>query len=90
MSQVYGLELLPAHMRPGVERYVMNGIMPGDFLRCVLENDLVRSFGRADSINSACMAQWASWLYVEAPQDCWGSPEVVEAWCNKGGLEGRE
>jgi len=28
------------------------------------------------------MAQWASWLYNEAPLTCWGSHDKVQRWLN--------
>lgn len=52
----------------------------GDFLRAVLENKLVESFGRADDQNIRAMFQYASFLYNEAPRDSWGSAEAVDNW----------
>ncbi len=77
---------LPEHMREGARDYVERGWKPGDFLRAVLENNLVEAFGHADLINRLAMDDWAKWLWNEAPKGCWGSPEKVAAWIKaKGG-----
>ena len=73
-------DYLPPHMQDGARRYVEDGIPPGGFMRAVLENRLVESFGRADTTNFRYMDEWARWLYNEAPSKCWGSPEAVEKW----------
>lgn len=70
---------IPHHMRPSVVMYLQHGIA-GDFLTAVLSNDFVHAWGRADSINSAAMRNWASWLYNECPNSAWGSQAKVEAW----------
>lgn len=61
-------------------RYRDRGIKPGDFLTAVLENNLMRSFGLADSYNRATLFQITSFLYNEMPSNSWGSPEIVRAW----------
>jgi len=56
---------------------------PGDFVRAVLENDLVRAFALADQDSTAAMQRIAAWLYWEAPARSyghWGSPEAVKRW----------
>jgi hypothetical protein len=60
----------------------------GGFLRAVLENNLKEACGRADSSNLANLPAFVSWLYNEAPSDCWGSPAKVAAWEKLGGLAG--
>lgn len=78
---------LPAHMQEGAKRYVEHGTEPGDFLRAVLENNLLRAFERADAVNSSYMKEWALFLY-HAPRACWGSRETVNKWVMQGGLNG--
>lgn len=88
------LESLPPHMREGVERYVLNGVPPGNFLHAVMSDSLAGAYGKADYINSIHMRDWASWLYNYAPimgrtgQRCWGSEAIVEEWCRAGGYLG--
>ena len=79
---------LPEHMRGGAQRYIEHGIVHGDFLTAVLENDFVGAYGMADEINTACMRDWASWLYNDCPSAAWGSHEIVIAWIESGGIGG--
>lgn len=82
--------LIPEHCREGVMDYIMNGVEPGDFLRAVFENNLIGAFGKADSINSERLRDYAKFLYSYAPSQCHGSPLKVRAWCEKGGINGME
>lgn len=72
--------ILPEHCRGGMRRYVEDGLMPGDFLTAVLENNLVEAFARADDINIHRLFDYANFLYNELPISAWGSPEKVERW----------
>lgn len=86
-----GLSYLPAHMRDGVTRYIERGLPHmGSFLRAVMENNLTEAFGRADAENTAAMKNWAMFVHSYAPCGCHGSPENVEAWIERGGLQGRK
>ena len=76
---------LPEGLQPGMQRYIEQGIEPGSFLRYVLENDLFRALGRADDQNRYLLWDICSWIYNEAPMDCWGNKEKVAAWISKGG-----
>lgn len=81
--------IIPVHCRESMRAYIENGQPVGDFLRAVLENDMVRAFNRADDINANSMLQYAKFLYW-APRICWGSREKVDAWIERGGLCGDE
>ena len=74
---------LPEHMQHATREYVDQGRLPGGFLYEVLCNRLVSAFGHADATNFARMADWVGWLFNEAPQGCWGSPEKVAVWCER-------
>jgi hypothetical protein len=82
-------EALPPHLVGALERYYSHGVDPGDFLREVLSNSLLGAFGRADDANTRLMRHWAAVLYNDLPGDCHGSPEVVRAWMERGGYNGR-
>jgi len=71
---------LPEHMRPGMQRYLEHGIIPGSFLLAVLENDLMGAAGKADAVNLARLADYARFLYSEAPRGSYGSSEDVREW----------
>ena len=79
-------ELVPEHIRGGLKRYIDNGIPPGSFLTAVLSNDLMEAFGCADYINRHRLFDIVSFLYGSAPAGCWGSPERVASWIERGGL----
>lgn len=81
---------LPDHMQEGTRRYIERGGQVGNFLTEVFSNRLVQAYSRADEMNQAFMTVWASFLYNQAPRGCWGSPEAVEKWQRRGGLEGIE
>lgn len=62
-------------------RYIgPRSLVPGDFLRCVLSNDLSGAVSRADLGSQQALVAIVTWLYNRAPEACWGSPEKVAAW----------
>jgi hypothetical protein len=79
-------QTMPGSLRPGTKLYIEQGILPGSFLRAVISNDLKESFAQADDINRLRMFEIVSWFYNEAPAPCWGSPEIMKAWQEAGGL----
>ena len=78
--------LLPEHIRGGAKRYIEEGILPGDFQRAVICNQLKECFTCADDINIAHMFDIVRFWYNEAPANCWGSIERMNLWHKKGGL----
>lgn len=68
------------YMIGGIERYVFDGVKPGDFLYAVLCNDFFEAIWRADTNNLAAIADWARFLHDCLPRICWGSAEAVEEW----------
>lgn len=78
--------ILPEHIREGAQRYIEKGILPGDFMRVVIRNNLMESFRCADDINAARMLDIVRFWYKEAPMDCWGSEERMIQWHERGGL----
>lgn len=76
---------LPEHMRFVAQEYVEEGKLPGSFLQAVLRNDLYGAFNRADDINRANMAAWASFL-SQIPMCSWGSVERIKGWVARKGL----
>ncbi len=80
--------MIPDYMRPGVETYVDDGIVPGDFLKAVLSNDLKEAAFHADHTNYLKLGDYAKFIYWHLPYACQGSREKVIAWANAGGLKG--
>ena len=74
---------IPPRMMPAIERYVNQGIQPGDFLTAVICNDLVLAVGRADEENMANLPAYVRYFYNETPGTCWGSKEKMAAWVRK-------
>ena len=82
------IALVPEHMRGATSRWILKGIIPGDFLRSVLSNNLSMAFQRADPVNLLRLGNWITYLDNYTPIECHGSEERVRAWKNKGGLLG--
>lgn len=80
---MFNYNLLPEHIRGGVQRYIEDGILPGDFLKAVICNDLRESFARADEINMLRMFDIISFFYYEAPRGCWGAEEKMLDWITR-------
>ena len=73
-------ELLPEHLRGGVERWIEHGIRPGSFLRAVLDNQLYQAFMLADDKNLPALRDICRWFCNHAPPGSFGSPEVTARW----------
>ena len=80
--------LIPSHMRGAVQRYVMHGVPPGNFLTAVFSNDLKEAFARADDDNARTMHGWVRFMYNFMPSNAHGNPETFRAWMARGGLVG--
>ena len=88
LSAALAQSLVPTHIHGGIWRYVVEGILPGDFLRAVLDNNLTRAFGCADDRNTEHMHDIVKFMYNEVPSMCWGTPKRVDDWCLHKGLSG--
>jgi hypothetical protein len=69
---------LPERYREGMRRYIEEGIMPGSFLKAVLEDRLHDAVVTCDLLSQ--IRDIVLWVYNEAPGRCWGSPEKVRQW----------
>ncbi len=72
--------IIPDFMVNLLERYIHEGKNPGGFLLAVIENDLKKACMFADENNILLLPAYASYLYNEAPSNCWGSPKEVMVW----------
>lgn len=82
------LDTLPEWSRGAMIRYLEYGIDPGHFLRAVLANDLVGSFGQADEDNRREMFAYANFVYNYIPCAACGSRDAVDKWMATGGFNG--
>ena len=71
---------LPEGLQGGMKRYIEDGISTGHFLTAVLSNDLLGAVSRADGTNIKLIPEIVRWIYNEAPSNCWGNRERVQAW----------
>ena len=69
--------MIPQYTLDSLTRYVEHGIPPGSFLCAVLENNLVRSVGRADRENLAALPEIVKYVYNEIPSNAWGNSKSV-------------
>lgn len=79
---------VPEHMRAGMVRYILLGILPGSFQLAVLEGDLFEAVRKADDTNRAALHDYAIFLFNYAPGGCFGSEDRVRTWAHDGGLIG--
>ena len=74
---------LPDGLQGGMKRYVEDGILPGNFLTAILENDQVTAVFRADDTNVKLIPDIVKWVHWEIPNSAWGSKENVTRWMAK-------
>lgn len=67
-------------MMNAIDRYLNNGIVPGDFLQAVICNDLFSAVGRADEENCRNLPAFVAYFYNEAPLESYGSREKLLEW----------
>jgi hypothetical protein len=80
---VFQGRIIPDYMVGGITRYIEHGVLPGDFLRAVISNDLKEACSRADSNNMWVLPVYVAYFYNNAPGECWGSKEKMLAWQKK-------
>lgn len=80
--------LLPRHLRGGVREYIEHGHPPGHFLTAVIKNDLGNACSHADETCRVALFGIVSFFYNEAPSQCWGSPDRMQAWRDHRGFAG--
>ncbi len=71
---------IPGYMRPGITRYILDGIQPGDFLTALFNNDLKEAIGRADETNCHLLWNYVKFLHNNAPATAWGFAVAVTQW----------
>lgn len=79
---------IPDTLKLGFERWVDHGIVPGSFLRAVLQNDFCEAVLNADPHNLQHLRSIALFVDTVLPFESWGNPVKVMDWTRKGGLKG--
>lgn len=80
----------PLHLRDGLLRYLDHGVMPGDFLRAVLANDLAEAVGRADPQSFAGLRDLVGWVRYNISPGLRGSREAIEEWVARCKVEAKK
>lgn len=80
---------IPRRMNGSIRRFVMEGVVPGDFLQAVIANDLREAVGRADDENMRNLPAYVAFFYNFFPANAWGTYKKMFAWAEKGGLMGK-
>ena len=70
---------IPYYTMESIDKYVNCGVC-GDFVRAVMENNLMEALGRADSENRAAIFEICLYVHNRIPDMCHGSAEKVKAW----------
>lgn len=65
-----------------LKRYIFHHIVPGGYLRSVLENNLHEASSRGDSVSWDGVRVLVSYIYWQLPGQSWGSREKVDEWVN--------
>lgn len=76
--------MIPPYMHEGLKRWVEIGLVPGDFMRSVLENDLKGAAGHADNENRYRLYDYAMFMIWYLPAECHGSKQAVLDWVERG------
>lgn len=63
----------------GLRRYLENAILPGDFLKSLLTNDLQKFFAYADDFNGKHGREWVQWMHWQFPSNAYGSHDAVDS-----------
>lgn len=74
-----GLWKLPSRMHGGIVRWVLFGILPGDFLRAIIRGDLFDAAGRADDDNQRLLYEYAFVMHNYVPMQAKG-PNALTTW----------
>lgn len=79
---VANYDLLPENLRQGIYLYIEKKIQPGSFLCAVLENNLTEAVVRCSTPLDE-LKTVIRFLIWEAPSECWGSKDKMNAWLIK-------
>ncbi len=81
---------IPLYMYGPLVAYILIGKFPGSFLSAFLEGDLFAAISYADDTNRKLFHEYSMFLYNYAPSNCFGDPDSVQRWGERGGFLGLE
>ena len=71
---------LPDYMKPGVLRWVIDGVPPGSFLTALFQNNLHYAVMKSDQTNYERLFGWVLFVHYNVPSKCHGSADVMSNW----------
>jgi len=80
---------IPQGVYDSMVRYVVNHLLPGSFLKAVIENDLMQAIAYADDDSLRSMRAISKFFWNHTPNDCWGSTERFKAHIESKGFKPR-
>ena len=72
--------MIPENIKGSLDRYINDGIKPGDFTYGVLINDLAMAVGHADVNSRKHLKEIVAYVHSNLPPDSHGSKETVQEW----------
>lgn len=75
---------IPENIKAGIDRFAELRVMPGSFVRAVLENNLLDAVCNADPQSLAWLKEIVQYVHWEVPGAAHGTPEKVKAWVAEG------
>lgn len=76
-----GIEI-PQHTKDSLNRYFINGWLPGGFCESMLAHDYERAITVADQANKQVFWDIATWIQENAPSGSAGSYSIVNDWAS--------
>lgn len=73
-------EKCPERYRKAFHNYIEEHTPTGDCFKAILANNLREALGRADDQTEKDLRAIVIFLMNEAPAECWGTREKVDAW----------
>jgi hypothetical protein len=89
-SFVFRGKRIPQRMHGGILRYVEHGILPGDFLRGIICNDLRKACDHGDDENLEILHVYNAFFYNRVPGTAYGSHKRMMEWSIEGYKEYRK
>lgn len=79
-AMMCGDTYIPDYLRPGVLRYIEQGITPGSFIGAIICNDLQATIATADPGSLIYIPTIAKWFFNHAPFTCHGNESKYHGW----------
>lgn len=78
--------MIPYDTQEIMKDYVLTGRPPSGFFQALFSNNLMESMGHADERNRRALFSICCFIRNKCPSECHGSPAIVRAWVETGGM----